>query len=538
MDKKEKMICQKHNIEMEKYKTQKPMEDENGNWVFDKDGNPVMEDTSYYVCPICEEEENLRKYYDETPYMGAKIIKESIKKIEEKNPNQKTIKDVENKEDFLNKYTKTISDITDAPIEASKAMAQMLISCSLFNAKYENSKGKILPNLSIIWIAPSGSNKTPLIENTIEKVLPDVFPEFSVFGVVTGKGFRKEVSTWKDDGPIKPLTIIWDEMSTLSKDSKHEGTSDIYEVLSQAYDGKLSPYTSVRGGHERYPHLYSNLWISGVPSFLENTDKSFWYQGFGLRSLFLKYETVEPKDIKDGNLDDIKKFYEDIENDLKLMKKISFIKTTSDFMMAYNEYRKDVLKSIQEAQKDILRTEDPDVFPIISKVKFPVLIMKLSMINATSRYNFTEDGILTLEKEDFERAKIDLEKYHDNLVEMFNVWQELTETKSRIDNIKNLKDKIKRHILTLLSDKKGFKITQKSVNGEIVNIAVFDDNGKWVSRSALLRISHLSSKNFNELISTLIEEMVIQKKEGYIENRYIEIENTGYRYKIEFYSLI
>ena len=525
-------ICKKHNVEKYEMPMQMPVQDENGIQVTDIDGNPVMEDVSIFICPICEEEENLKKYYDETSsYVGANIISENIKKIEEKNPNQKNIKDVANKEDFLTKYTNTISNITDAPIEASKAMAQFLISCALYNAKYENSKGKILPNLSIIWIAPSGSNKTPLIENTIEKMLPDVFPEFYTFGVVTGKGFRKEVSTWKNDGPLKPLTIVWDEMSTLSKDSRHEGTSDIYEVLSQAFDGKLSPYTSVRGGHERYPHLYSNLWISGVPSFLENTDKSFWYQGFGLRSLFLKYETVEPKDIKDGNLDDIKKFYNDIESDLTLMKKISFVKTTSSFMAEYNEYRKIVLKDIQEAQKDILRTEDPDAFPIISKVKFPVLIMKLAMINATSRYNFTEDGILTVDKEDFDKARLDLESYHNNLVDMFNVWQELTETKTRIENIKNLKDKIRRHILNLLSDKKGFKLVQKSFNGEIVNVAVFDDKGKWVSRSALLRISHLSSKNFNELISTLIEEMIIQKKDGYLEK-------TDLHYKIEFYSLI
>lgn len=528
-------ICEKHNKEMKERRIQVP-EIVNGEMQYDEFGSPIMTYDVISECPLCEEEklqQEDREFYSEPSYYeGTNIVKERIREIEKRNPLQKTLRESLEKPDFISTYAPIISKITDAPLEACHAMSQFLVSCALSNVKYENSKGKILPNLSIIWIAPSGSNKTPLIENTIEKLLPRVFPEFATFGVVTGKGFRKEVSSWKkDEDPIKPLIIVWDEMSTMAKDARNDGTSDLYEVLSQAYDGKLTQYTSVRGGHERYPHLYSNLWISGVPSFLENTDKSFWYQGFGLRSLFLKYDVVEPRDINDNALEEIKGIYKDIEIDLSRMKDISLVKTTPEFMQRYNEYRKMVVKSIQDVQRDILRAEDPDIFATISKVKFPVLIMKLAMINSASRWNFTEDGILILDVEDFERAKEDLESYHDNLVNMFGVWQELVETKSRIDNIKNLKDKIKRHIITILSSGKGFSLTEDRESGELSFRASPDQAGTWVSHASLLKVSHLTSRNFAEIIQTLIDQMMIGKREGFIEK-------NGLRYSVTFYSLV
>lgn len=525
------MICNKHNIEMNEVKETVPIFDNMGNIEYDSNGLPELVETIRYICPICEQEKD-REFYSESSYIeGTNFVKQKIQELEEKNPNQKPINNDNTKPNFIEKYTPVIAKITDAPVDACKAMTQFLISCALYKVKYENSKGKILPNLSFIWVAPSGSNKTPLIENTILKMLPTVFQEFFEFGIVTGKGFRKEISTWRDEKmPIKPLAIIWDEMSTMAKDARHDGTSDLYEVLSEAYDGKLTPYTSVRGGHEKYPHLYSNLWLTGVPSFLENTDKSFWYQGFGLRSLFLKYEVAEIKDISDNSIVEIKTIYKQMEDDLTLMKNITFVKTTPEFMEQYNIFWKDTIKEIQNIQKDILRTEDPDMFPIISKVKYPVLIMKLAMINATARYNFRDDGILILDVQDFETAKKDLELYHKNMVDMFNIWQELVENKSKINNIKNLKNKIKRHMKTLMDDGKSFTL-KRITNGDKTEFeAIKDINGKWIAHSSLLRLSHLTSKDFAEIIQTLIDQMFIVKRDGYIIK-------DGIKYPISFYSL-
>lgn len=527
-------ICEIHNINKLERREKVPEIDEYGDILYDPQGFPILSDSVVYECPKCEDEriaQENQEFYQDSAFEAMEIVKERITEIEKEHPGEITIREKESREDFLDTYSSKVSMITDAPLEASRAMLQLHISCSLLNAKYVNSKGRIYPTLSFIWIAPSGSNKTPLIDLTIERMSPDIYPDFKKFGAVTGKGFRKEISRTKEKRLLKPTLIVWDEMSTMAKDVKNDGTSDLYEVLSEAYDGKLIPYTSVRGGHETYPPLYSNLWISGVPSFLENTDKSFWYQGFGLRSLFLKYEVVEPKDISDQGQEEIQEFYRNLEADLTLMKSISLVKTTPEFMERYNEFRRKILLKIQEVQRDILKSQDPEIFPVISKAKFPVLVMKLAMIHATSRYNFTESGLLILDRDDLEKAIVDLEKYHDNLVEMFGVWQELIETKSRIDNIKNLKDKIKRHINSIIASGKGFSLTRDENNGDTFYLAEMVPNGKWVSHASLLKMSHMTSKNFAEIVSTLEDQYLIGKREG-------KIIKNGIDHVVTFYSLL
>jgi hypothetical protein len=427
------------------------------------------------------------------------------------------------KTDFIELYAPIISRLTDASLDASRAMSQFLISCSLLNTKYSNSKGLILPNISFIWISPSGSNKTPLIDITIKKLFPEIYPEFTEFGSVTGKGFRKEISK-NNKEPFKPIVIVWDEMSTLAKDAKHDGTSDIYEVLSEAFDGKLSPYTSVRGGHETYPPLYASFWLSGVPSFLENTDKSFWYQGFGLRSLFLKYDIAEIKDIKDDVTEEIEEFYRNIKIDLSIMKEISVVKTTPEFMERYNSFRKEVLTEIQKCQKDIAAFQDPNIFESISKVKYPILVMKLAMINAAARWEVREDGLLILDVPDIESAIKDLKKYHENFMAMFHFWEELTKPKVKILSLKDWEDKITKHIKSLSSEK-GFAIVKE---GE--SYRAIEGKGKWVSHSSLFNSFHIPSKNFNEIIQTLKDKDVISEEA-------VIIEKNGRSYVTKFYSI-
>lgn len=133
-----------------------------------------------------------------------------------------------NKETFLEKYTPFLIGITNTPKESSRAMLQLIISTALFDPEYRNSKGKISANLSIIWIAPSGSNKTPLIENGILK-LQDFFNEFRLYGEFTGKGFRHSAS--KSESKLYKALIVGDEFSTSIKGVRNSASSDIFEVL-------------------------------------------------------------------------------------------------------------------------------------------------------------------------------------------------------------------------------------------------------------------------------------------------------------------
>ncbi len=432
-------------------------------------------------------------------------------------------------ESFIDNYKWFISTIANTTEESSRAMLQFLISHALSNAEYRNSKGPISANLSFIWVSPSGSNKTPLIDNGIRK-LRDTFPEFRLYGELTGKGFRQSLAKIKD--PIVKALILWDEFGVGIKTSKNSGTSDLFEVFSMAFDGQLIPYDSVRSGAEKYPPIYANFWLSGVPDILMHTDKSFWYQGFGLRSLFLKYEFPErnePIFDDEENIAQAEINFESMRVDLGKMKHIQKIRTMDEFMIKYNEYRDKILKEIQAVQKDIISSQDPANFSIISRAKFPVLVMKLSMIYAASRYNFAEE-ILTLEPEDLQTAIADLESYHKNMVEMFDVWQELVETKSRIDNIKNVKDKIKRHINTIIANGKSFILTEREDDGVKEYLASMSAEGKWVPHSALLRNSNLTSRKFAEIIETLTDQIMIAKRDGIIEK-------NGVKHVITFYSL-
>ena len=252
-------------------------------------------------------------------------------------------------------------------------MLQFLISHAIPNAEYRNSKEPINANLSFIWIAPSGSNKTPLIDNEIRK-LRDKFPEFRLYGEVTGKGLKQSLAKIKD--PIVKALILWDEFGVGIKTSNNSGTSDLFEVFSMAFDGQLIPYDSVRSGAEKYPPIYANFWLSGDPDILMHADKSFWYQGFGLRSLFLKYEFPEKNEPifdDDENIVQAEVNFESMKEDLDNMKHIRKIKTTPDFMNKYNAYRDEILKEIQAVQRSILSSQDTSNFSIITKAKFPVM---------------------------------------------------------------------------------------------------------------------------------------------------------------------
>jgi hypothetical protein len=427
---------------------------------------------------------------------------------------------------FIDNNVALLSSITGAPEDSCYAMLQFLIAHALADSDYFNSKGRIRANLSIIWIAPSGSNKTPLIDNGIRKFL-DIFSNFRIYGEITGKGLRQSVAKIKDD-QLKS-SIIWDEFGTGMKSSKNTGTSDLFEVLSQAFDGLLIPYDSVRGGAERYPPIYCNIWLSGVPDILTHMPESFWTQGFGLRSLFLKYDFPEADDPiidTDNEMETVQQKLKEMKGALLRMIEIRQVKTTEQFMQEYNNYRSQVLAEIRKVQTDIITSTDPANFPIISKGKFPVLVMKLAMINAASRYNFT-DGILTLEPRDLQDAITCLERYHQNMLNVHDAWEELTLKRAEIESIQAYKNKIKKHIISIIRSGKSFELQFEKDSDSFR--AIKTEGGPWVAHAALLKNSNMIAKKFNEIIDTLTEQMFIGKREGFIEKDELKFPTTYYR---------
>lgn len=275
------------------------------------------------------------------------------------------------------------------------------------------------------------------------------------------------------------------------------------------------------------------MWFSGILGSLALMDKSFWYQGFGLRSLFLKYEQpekYEPIFDDDSSIVEADKIYEAMKIDLVKMKAIKTIKTTPEFMKGYNSYREKVIRDIQDVQSDILQSQDTASFPIISKVKHPVLVMKLALIHAASRYNI-ENDILTLETEDLQSALEDLKGYHENMIDTFYAWEEMTTAEAKIENIPKYKDKFRRHIISAIHNKKGFDLNRIKTDEGMGFEATKADDGIWISHALLLKNSSMTSKKFSEIVDTLIEQLMVSKREGILEK-------NGIRHLIIFYSLI
>ena len=152
----DKKYCPQCHVELVKEVLEEPVEEYDKNGKFTGYGKQKIE---FLYCPSCN-----TQFEEDDPE-----IQENTKLVEPARP--ELVKEPESKprengagsHNFIDNYEPFICEITNVTETPAKAMSQYLVSHALSNARYENSKGKINANLSFIWVAPSGSNKTPLI---------------------------------------------------------------------------------------------------------------------------------------------------------------------------------------------------------------------------------------------------------------------------------------------------------------------------------------------------------------------------------------
>ena len=522
--------------------------------VLDENGDEFT--ISYYdECYYCKIEKEESKFYSYDPYEAVEKLEEGIEKRKEKSHNS-TIIGI-HKTSMIEKYPPEIMKMINVNPEIAILSIEFLISMALSHAIYSNTKGRIQGNIGVLWLGPSGANKTP-VKQIIKKIAREIFNDYEEVGQATGKGFRTLVSNKKDDSnekrhSIKKVLMTWDEVTTMAKDSKGDGTSDILEVLSQAFDGdEMDPYVNkmsyTKSGmvKETYPPLYVPLWLSGVVGgFLNYVDSDFWTQGLANRMIFPKYETNEPCSISDRNADmnKIKQFYKDIEDDLNLIKTITMVQTTSEFMEVYNNYQMEIHRKIAEAQLTLEQANSLTNFEVISQVKYPVLVVKLAMIHAASRFNFTEDGTLTMELVDLESAISDLERYHQNMITMFKEWERVNSgSKPSYDNVVKSEETIINCISNLLANKENryntfYREKTKAIayKGETECIAVKSDEGSWIRHSDLSKKTHWKISSFTEIVNTMMENGTLDMREAIVE---MKAKNGGIiPYAGKFYRL-
>lgn len=415
---------------------------------------------------------------------------------------------------------------TDADVNPRKSMAIFQIASSLANCVSANKKGKILPNLGFWWSDPSGMGKTPLLVSGTDEFSESVFKEHIKFESGTAKGLHKSLSKFYDEDPHRRRNVMikQDESQNISLMMKENALADIYSFYCQAIDNRLQSYITIARGEEKAPPLTVNIWLAGVPEMIEKSDKSFWFQGAGNRFLFVKSKQVSIKDIRRATLDELKhnKAKERLIEELNLLKDIKWVEYTDDFLVAYNDYRREILEPIAKVQSDLSASQDIDNYPILSKIKYPVLVWKLAIIHAASRGNFSKE-LLRMDVVDLAEAKKDLEEYHANAMEVFNYWLEKATKDADIRSSQRIKKKFERHIISILknNDKRWSVAWKKGKKNEIDisdAIAYKSDEGNWVIHSDLMPYANMMADDFAKAVNTL-------KEQGYL----IVRENVRYR---------
>jgi hypothetical protein len=487
---------------MNTHKESVPVLDKDGEMVYDENGIYVTEEIEYSSCPSCEYESMMRlDYVNEEGPEAEQVLNSEIKKYKETNP---IFKPHRINGDLIRELMEYHRD-TDADELPRKAMAQYQIASSLMNAISANEKGKILPNLGFWWSDPSGSGKTPLLTSGVDDFMEDVFKGHIRYETGTAKGMMRSLARFYKDAPDekKNILITWDEAQNILTMLKENALADIYSFMCQLIDNKLQSYITIARGEERFPPLTANIWLSGVPEMIEKSPKSFWFQGAGNRFLFVKTKKFIIKDIRRVN-ETHTDHRRHLIDELKLLHKIRYVEYSDEFLDEYNKYRRDILESIANIQTDMSSSQDIDNYDVLSKMKYPVLVWKLSIIYAASRGNFN-DELLKMDVEDLENAKADLEIYHENVMTIFNYWLEKATKDAELRSSDRFKKKFERAIQTILRnpENRWEVYVEDKENGEPAILAMKSKEGTWVSHSMLLMYSNLVLKDFTEAVDTL-----------------------------------
>lgn len=510
-------ICPIHKIEMNEEVMEIPVTDSNGDYVYEEDGiTPMMDKITTYSCPICNSE------YDELDYMNEETASVEVgKRLDEYYSSHPDFKPLGNM-DISGKIMEYLKH-TGAGFNPRKSMAYFMISSCLYRCYSINEKGVIRPNLSFIWSDPSGVGKTPVLISGIDN-FSEVFKDYTRFETGTAKGMRASLAKQykKDDKERHPVLVTWDEAQDILDMMKQEALSDFFSFLNQLFDNRIQRYTTIARGDEKYPNLYSTVWLSGVPEILEKTDKNFWYDGAGTRFLFVNSENVELKPLGRKPPDETN--IEEIRNLLEILKGIKYADYTDEFLEAYNKYRIDIINNIARIQMDLMASQNTDNFPILSRAKYPVLVWKLSIIHSASRGNFNGE-LLVMDKQDLDDSIKDLEEYNANMVRMFNYWMEASTKQDIIIGTEKMVAKIRGAMNTILKKHPDMRWTLSLIKqdksekdytdvglsfNEKPDSSIFhaekDVKGVWVRRSDLMNYANMKSKDYQEALNTIVEQ--------------------------------
>lgn len=351
---------------------------------------------------------------------------------------------------FFADYYQNIKEMNPVGDHAVRSSLLFLLANSMPNTRYEDKLGTVKPNLSFLQIDNPGIGKSLLISMmrfVIEKMQTlynenqNGSLEITQESKFTSQAIRKGLHDYKKEHGTEPVNILMirDEVSTLFKDNKISAFSDILETLSELWNGELNPYNTIERGKETYPPIFCNMWLAGSRVFYSKVTDDFFQQGFSSRTLCIKSEPIPKHNIIGDNTK--KESQEHMSENMyknyfsKLLR-VTEVGATKEFEKKVNEYAEEIQDKLNEAQKNKI----PDI-KILSKNKYSLIVLKLSIILAGSRIHYDnnveeikqenafdiEDNShdksnlrLIMDVQDFEKAKQLLEEYNEAFLEYYD----------------------------------------------------------------------------------------------------------------------
>lgn len=518
------MDCQKHNA---------PMEVEEVHFIQDdKDGNPEERSEEMWICRFCDLEAEEKKEEEKLNYLVDQYYLSSDPELGEEIDKRLSDPDKKNmlttSYSIIDHYAPLLSEAAQCQLEVAEAVVKFLISSQLHHLKVESGIDKIIPNLAFLWIAPTAVGKDPLINNGIKDFTDILIDEngYRLYNEVTGPAFVRSVSQIVSKSKDKNVRIrtlnIWNEFSSFAKLSGAKGTNTGIETLNQAIDGYVQGRASVSRPEDLGSNVYAMVFAAGTPTFLRYVGDDFWDLGGASRFDILPYSPGELHDIapsRDANAE----FKEDLKLELgNIQKRVKAVKWDPEMWIAYNRYRNDILTEVRKFQMSIQDAMAEENYPVISKGKFPLKVLKHAVIHAVARHNYTESGVVCVEVEDFRKAVVDVEKHHSYLVDLYKAWREM--------DWRNAADASAKNVLRLIGTiKKRYSVTKEKYTTKKIDkrtgreeqayryIAEVNPKGEYVDHSTLLTLSHLKAEGYgslDEAITTLSQRNVIAKRGG------------------------
>lgn len=330
----------------------------------------------------------------------------------------------ENAADFVSRYVKLLSAITDAPEEFQEAAALFLISTAvgrrwIFKSLPDTAifgdnagtTGKLL-NLWFIIIGKSRiTRKSSGVISHVEEISKKVFGEKRIISeAFTPESLIKELSEKSEPFGTQKLetTCYWisDEIAWffqhLKKRNSYMKAADAF--LSKIYDGNTYRRTTIGRGKEIIWNPYLTCLLASTDYLPTLFDELQIRLGFMNRFIYVVAERKKRKPLRTEPLtEEEKKETHDVEDFLKAL-----TQRTSVTMMEMTSEAKQVYDSFEEEIEKRIETEDLGIKERYCG-QLPNLAIRLSCLYRFSRMRPEEirkysNPVLTVEKQDVEKA--------------------------------------------------------------------------------------------------------------------------------------